>query len=323
MEPTEENRRAWDELHRLRVEATTDRPGLPAPIRALLPDIGGKRVLHELCGTGETSADLAALGGLVTAIDVWEPPLVLARERYPEVLFVQADPHALPVNLRRRRFDLVVAGGLLPYVYDLELWAGEAAAALRVGGHLFLYDLHPALACVDAASLRWRDDYFGGAIVVGTRLGPVRTLRLWRLRGGREHRRRRRLRSSAPGRATDAHARQAARSAHPGRLRPRGREELERRPSGLAHEPLARCADERDRLGEQDAHGVTERKRLLVDRPRDLDALERGRRQVDGRVQRQRGELLALRLRDRLGLVLGELAQAAEQILGVSAEREV
>jgi SAM-dependent methyltransferase len=181
MEPTEENRRAWDELHRLRVEATTDRPGLPAPIRALLPDIGGKRVLHELCGTGETSADLAALGGLVTAIDVWEQPLAVARERYPQVLFVQADPHALPVNLRRRRFDLVLAGGLLPYVYDLELWAGEAAAALRQGGFLFLYDLHPALACVDAASLRWRDDYFGGAIVVGTRLGPVRTLRLWRL----------------------------------------------------------------------------------------------------------------------------------------------
>src|SRR5713226_9561655 len=60
--------------------------------------------------------------------------------------------------------------------------------------------------------------------------------------------------------------------------------------SGLAHEPLARGAHERHRLGEEQPHGVAERDRLLVD--------------------------AALRLH------LGERAQTAHQVLGVAPERE-
>ena len=56
--------------------------------------------------------------------------------------------------------------------------------------------------------------------------------------------------------------------------------------------------------------------------PVDLHALERGGGQVDGRVQRQRRELLALGLGDRLRLLLGELAQRAHQVVGVAPERE-
>jgi 2-polyprenyl-3-methyl-5-hydroxy-6-metoxy-1,4-benzoquinol methylase len=181
MEPTEENRAAWDRLQRARIEQSTEPPGIPAAIRELLPDLAGKHVLHEQCGTGETSAELAALGAMVTAIDVVEQPLVAARARFPEILFLQADPHELPVNLRRRRFDLVYAAGLLPYLQDLVPWASEAAAALRAGGTLFVADLHPAGACVDATTLRWRDDYFAGELVVGRRLQPLGRLKLWRL----------------------------------------------------------------------------------------------------------------------------------------------
>jgi 2-polyprenyl-3-methyl-5-hydroxy-6-metoxy-1,4-benzoquinol methylase len=181
MEPTEENRQAWDRLQRARVESTTEQPGIPEPIRALLPDLAGKHVLHEQCASGETSAELASLGALVTAIDVSERPLVAARARFPEVVFLQADPHALPINLRRRRFDLVYASGLLPYLHDLDAWAGDAAAALRTGGILFCVDLHPAGACLDATTLRWRDDYFGGELVIGSRLQPLHSLKLWRL----------------------------------------------------------------------------------------------------------------------------------------------
>jgi SAM-dependent methyltransferase len=181
MEPTEENRAAWDRLQRARIEHSTEPSGIPTQIRELLPDLAGKHVLHEQCGSGETSAELAALGAAVTAIDVSEEPLVAARERFPEVLFLRADPHELPVNLRRRRFDLVYAAGLLPYLQDLVPWASEAAAALRAGGSLFVVDLHPAGACVDATTLRWRDDYFAGELLVGQRLQPLTRLRLWRL----------------------------------------------------------------------------------------------------------------------------------------------
>jgi ubiquinone/menaquinone biosynthesis C-methylase UbiE len=181
MEPTEENRKAWDRLQQARVEQSTEAPGIPGAIRELLPDLAGKHVLHEQCGTGETSGELAALGAMVTAIDVSEQPLVSARARFPEILFLQADPHELPVNLRRRRFDVVYAAGLLPYLQDLDAWAGEVSAALRTGGRLLVVDLHPAGACVDATTLRWRDDYFGGDLIVGRRLQPLGRLKLWRL----------------------------------------------------------------------------------------------------------------------------------------------
>ena len=181
MEPTEENRAAWDKLQRARIESTQEQPGIPEPIRALLPDLAGQHVLHEQCGTGEISAELAALGAMVTGVDVAEEALIAARRAYPGILFLQADPHELPVNLRRRRFDLVYASGLLPYLHDLNAWAGDTAAALRVGGRLLTVDLHPAGACIDATTLRWRDDYFGGEIVVGHRAQPLGRLKLWTL----------------------------------------------------------------------------------------------------------------------------------------------
>ena len=181
MEPTEENRRAWDKLQRARVEQSTEQPGIPELIRAVLPDLTGRHVLHEQCGTGEVSAELAALGAMVTGVDVAEEHLVAARRAFPGILFLQADPHELPVNLRRRRFDLVYASGLLPYLHDLDAWAGNAAAALRVGGRLLAIDLHPAGACIDATTLRWRDDYFGGEILVGHRAAPLARLKHWTL----------------------------------------------------------------------------------------------------------------------------------------------
>ena len=50
---------------------------------------------------------------------------------------------------------------------------------------------------------------------------------------------------------------------------------------------------------------------------------ERRRGQLDGGVQRERRELLALGLLHRLGLLLRELAQRAEELLGIAAaERE-
>ena len=56
--------------------------------------------------------------------------------------------------------------------------------------------------------------------------------------------------------------------------------------------------------------------------PDDLELRERRRAELDRGVQRQGRELLALGLLHRLGLLLGELAQSAEEILGIAAERE-
>ena len=160
MEPTEHNRRAWDEIHRKRAEALAGERGLPSPVRNALADLNGKRVLHLQCGTGEATAELAELGAVVTGVDSSGGALETARERWPSILWVQADPQELPSELRRGRFDLVYAGlGSLLQLTDLDQWMREIAAALGSGGELLLFEEHPVALCVDGL-MHWRESYF-------------------------------------------------------------------------------------------------------------------------------------------------------------------
>ena len=160
MEPTEHNRRAWDEIHRQRAEALAGERGLPSPVRNAFADLKGKRVLDLQCGTGEATAELAELGAVVTGVDSSGRALEAARERWPSILWVQADPQELPAELRRGRFDLVYAGlGSLLQLTDLDAWMREIVAALRSGGELLLFEEHPVALCVDGL-MHWRESYF-------------------------------------------------------------------------------------------------------------------------------------------------------------------
>ena len=166
MEPSDRNRRAWDEIHRRRAQALAGQLGLPDVVRAALGHVAGKRVLHLQCGTGESTADLAELGALVTGVDISAEALSVARERWPELAWVQGDVHALPAELTRARFDLVyTGGGVIVWLHDLRAWARGIAAALRGGGAFLLHEEHPVAMCVDQ-SLRWREDYFDESVAV-------------------------------------------------------------------------------------------------------------------------------------------------------------
>lgn len=154
MEPTDDNRRIWDEVHR-RPAGDDGVPGIPDVVGERLPDLAGKHVLHLRCGTGEVTAELAGLGAFVTGVDMSAEDVAAARERVPAVAFVQGDVNQLPVELRRARFDLVFTGiGEL-----LDAWAGGIVSALRPGGELIVHDEHPVLGCLDEM-LHWREDYF-------------------------------------------------------------------------------------------------------------------------------------------------------------------
>jgi len=172
MEPTEHNRRAWDEIHQQRAEAVAGDRGLPSPVRRALADLKGKRVLHLQCGTGEATAELAELGGIVTGVDSSGAALEAARERWPSILWVQADAQALPGELRRGRFDLVYCGlGSLAGARDVDTWLGGVAGTLRNGGDLLLFEEHPVALVVDGL-MHWRESYFDPA---SRRLGQIVT----------------------------------------------------------------------------------------------------------------------------------------------------
>lgn len=160
MEPTDENLRAWDALHRGRAAPVAER-GLPESLRERLRGIAGTRVLHLFCGTGAATAELAGLGALVTAVDDSEQALEVARTRGVDLPWIHSDPLALPPTLLFERFDLVVCGDALARVRDVDALAASAAAALRPRGELILWDEHPVAAALDAFG-RWRADYFAG-----------------------------------------------------------------------------------------------------------------------------------------------------------------
>ncbi len=168
MEPTDENIRAWDTVHRPRTEPVA----LPPIVQRTLGDLTKKRVLHLQCATGEATAALAELGAVATGVDPREEALEAARERWPKILWVEGDGQSLPAELRRGRFDLVYSGeGVIGRLVDLDGWARGIAAALRPHGELLVFDDHPVADCVDGL-LRWRDSYFRD---------PADPERVWRL----------------------------------------------------------------------------------------------------------------------------------------------
>ncbi|MDE3025498.1 MAG: methyltransferase domain-containing protein, partial [Acidobacteriota bacterium] len=139
-------------------------------VRRTLRDLEGKSVLHLRCGSGEGSAELAGQGATVTAVDVDEAALDAARERWPSILWIPADPQSLPANLRRARFDLVYSPeGVVAGLTDVDAWAAGIAASVRRRGELLVYDDHPVSLCVDGL-LRWHRDYFDDGIL---RLGRL------------------------------------------------------------------------------------------------------------------------------------------------------
>jgi SAM-dependent methyltransferase len=167
MWPTDQNREAWEERFGRR---PAEGRGLPEAVRERLPNLEGKHVLHLACGTGRATADLRALGALVSGIDRSAEALAAARERAPDAAFFQAELQELPLQLRRRRFSAVYAGeGALAQVPEPGLLAATAAAALRKNGRLVVCDHHPVLDCVDPVDLRWRESYFDeGRLRLGT-----------------------------------------------------------------------------------------------------------------------------------------------------------
>src|SRR5690349_17921367 len=160
LQPNDQNRRAWDEIHRSRTRAASDQLLIPKQILELMPDVDGKHVLHLQCATGEATGQLVERGALVTAVDLSAEDIEIARERAPDVAYYHADVHELPLELHRGRFDFVFTGGdVLESIRDLDQWLAGIVTALKPGGTLLLYDSHPVTAHVDPLG-HWRDNYF-------------------------------------------------------------------------------------------------------------------------------------------------------------------
>jgi SAM-dependent methyltransferase len=127
------------------VEGLDGAPEWPA-LRAMLPDVRGRRVLDLGCGFGWFCRWAREQGAAsVEGIDVSEKMLARARATTadPAIVYSRADMErlALPVA----SFDLVYSSLALHYVADLEWLLSEAHQSLVPGGSLVFSVEHPLL----------------------------------------------------------------------------------------------------------------------------------------------------------------------------------
>ncbi|KQU93560.1 SAM-dependent methyltransferase [Devosia sp. Root413D1] len=125
------------------LEATSEWPAL----RALLPEIAGKRVVDLGCGFGQLSRWLGAEGARsVLGIDLSEKMLAraVAETSNPAVTYARGNLDELV--LARGSADLIVSSMALHYVEDFDRISGTLYGALAPGGQLVFSVEHPIYA---------------------------------------------------------------------------------------------------------------------------------------------------------------------------------
>jgi len=106
----------------------------------------GLRVLDVGCGTGQSRRIYVDRSGRYAGIDLSLGALRLARRRFAEPWWLQADALRLPFCAGT--FDLVAFSSVLHHLSDRRAALAEALRVLRPGGWAFAFDpnvLHPAM----------------------------------------------------------------------------------------------------------------------------------------------------------------------------------
>lgn len=94
----------------------------------------GTRTLDAACGTGALSAAAAARGADTVGMDFAAEMVAAARERHPELRFVEGDVEQLP--FADASFEAAVAGFVLHHLPDAARGVAEIARVLVPGGRL-------------------------------------------------------------------------------------------------------------------------------------------------------------------------------------------
>ncbi len=159
MEPvTKQNRVAWEaasEKHVREYQDLLDQARNGSSLFSWELDLlrpvllSAPRVVHLQSGHGLDDIALVAAGARsVLGVDFSEVAATAAQRRADELgaacRYVVAELPGAP--LRDGCADLVYTGkGALIWMPDLRAWAQDAARLLRPGGHLFVYEAHPAV----------------------------------------------------------------------------------------------------------------------------------------------------------------------------------
>jgi SAM-dependent methyltransferase len=131
-----------------------EKPLCPVERDELGPLVAGKTLLHLQCHFGMDTLSWARLGATVTGLDFSGPAIAAARQLSAQsgipARFVAANVYDAREALGGETFDVLYTGiGALNWLPNVHAWARVAAACVRAGGILYLYECHPVLFMLD------------------------------------------------------------------------------------------------------------------------------------------------------------------------------
>lgn len=113
-------------------------------LRTTLLNIPFDSCLEIGCGTGKNTEWLVTKAGHITAVDLSEGMLAIARSKVSSdrVTFRQADI-TQPWTFADRPYDLISFSLVLEHIENLDHIFSEACKVIAPGGHLYIGELHP------------------------------------------------------------------------------------------------------------------------------------------------------------------------------------
>ena len=113
-------------------------------LRETLSDFSFNHCLEIGCGTGKNSVWLVTKAQHLTAVDLSEEMLRVAKEKLASTNteFIQADING-SWTFARTKYDLVTFSLVLEHIRDLEIIFEKVSAVLEKGGHVYIGELHP------------------------------------------------------------------------------------------------------------------------------------------------------------------------------------
>ena len=99
---------------------------------------GGAKVVDLGCGSGVFTDALRRRGYRCTGVDLSPKLVAIARQKYPEIEFIEGDVEGLPFP--EASFDAVLLSGLVHHLPDASRCAAEVFRILRPGGTFVAFD---------------------------------------------------------------------------------------------------------------------------------------------------------------------------------------
>lgn len=166
------NRKTWDHKASLHIKAPfydqasfeQGRNTLMAPELDFLGDVKDKKLLHVQCHFGQDTLSLSRMGAQVTGVDFSTQAISTAKELSQRLElpadFVCCNVLDLVQHLEEQ-FEVAFASyGIVGWFPNVQQWAAQVAARLKVGGRLVLVDFHPAVWMFDDKFTHLQYSYF-------------------------------------------------------------------------------------------------------------------------------------------------------------------